>query len=310
MCLSRVSPCHYASPNSHVRVTRGDDGCQRATARTLLLLLAVLILVCASQTSSFAQSTPAVAIASATPAHTVLKDVLSRKEFQQYTAQPHGVEPPSAFARLLQQFGRECMRAMTKMAQPVKQLFKWLGRHLQRVMPKSPSDRQISLAGKIFHYTLLSLFGLAIVLLLGLGIYFWYFTRQRRHTLRNEMTDAGSPSPHALPALGAWDQMMQSVETLWQQGRQREALRTLHGACLTLLDRRGVLRYDESRANGEVLRELRRQGHHQAQQTLAPIMRAFDRSWYGFLPLSGEDFTAVKEQSRQFHAGMLERRNA
>ena len=248
--------------------------------------------------------------APATPAQSVLKDVLSREEFQRYSghASTQTADKPSAFSRALQHFGQWVNRGLTKAMKPVAQAFRWVARHLAHAMPKTPSDEHMSFLAHswqfFFHSLLLPLLVLAVVVLLGVLISRWYFARQRRQTLHAEEGDASPLAHHGPPPLGPWDRMLQTVEALWQQGQQREALRTLHHACLTLLDRRGVLRYDESRANGEVLRELRRQQRRQLQQTLVPIFRAFDRSWYGFLTLSGEEFTTVKEHSRLFHEGM------
>ena len=92
---------------------------------------------------------------------------------------------------------------------------------------------------------------------------------------------------------------------LWQQGEQRKALRTLYWACLVLLDSRGVLRFDEGRANGEVLRELRRQGLTGVHERFRPIIRCFDRSWYGFLDVSQEEFNQVLEHTRHFRGTVV-----
>ncbi len=244
--------------------------------------------------------------------HAVLKDVLSRKEFQRYIAQPDvaGKNTHSAFARLMGKFGDALTRGLNKVWQPLRRAIRWLDRHFTPAKSKQSSGQSVSFFGNALHYFLLPLLLLACALLLGLIVYRWYFARQRRNRQHAEESGSSEPDSLGLPVLSAWERVLQTVEALWGEGKQREALRTLHGACLALLDRRGVLRYEKSRANGEVLRELRRQGQREAQQSLVPIFRAFDRSWYGFLPLSVEEFTAVKEHSRQFHAGVQEGRDA
>ncbi len=105
-----------------------------------------------------------------------------------------------------------------------------------------------------------------------------------------------------------WERSLTRAEALWATGEQREAMRILYRACLVLLDARGVLRYEEARANGEVLWELRRLGRAALYEAMRPIVRDFDRSWYGFLPLASDDFTRALEQSRRLRATMLEER--
>ena len=98
-----------------------------------------------------------------------------------------------------------------------------------------------------------------------------------------------------------WEVALQRAEEQWRRGETREALRGVLRACLMLLDSRGVLRYDESRANGEVLRTLRAQGLSEAHAALTPVVRGFDRGWYGFLEISGEEFARMVEESRRLH---------
>lgn len=247
---------------------------------------------------------------SASSGRAVLRDVLSREEFQRYTAQRHADDKPSALERMLVKLGETLQRGWNRVWKPVSRVLHWLDRRMSRLTPRVPPGKKASFLAHLFHYILIPLLALAFALLLGLIVYRWYFARQRRSTLRDEDPNAQAFEAQGLPALSAWEKLLQTVETLWREGQQREALRTLHGACLALLDRRGILRYEHSRANGEVLRELRRQGQAQARQTLQPIFRAFDRSWYGFLPISPEEFSEVKEQSRQFHAGIREGHDA
>ncbi len=118
-------------------------------------------------------------------------------------------------------------------------------------------------------------------------------------TVRAELLDGASPvSRKQEPTF--WERSLQEAEAYWQQGDQRKALRAIYWACLVLLDTRGVLRFDEGRANGEVLCELRRQGLTGVHEHFRPIIRCFDRSWYGFLDVSREEFLRVMETSRQF----------
>ena len=116
------------------------------------------------------------------------------------------------------------------------------------------------------------------------------------------LNGAASIAPQQEPTF--WERSLQEAEALWQQGEQRKALRALYWACLVLLDSHGVLRFNEGRANGELLSELRRQGLTGVHDRFRPIIRCFDRSWYGFLNVSQEEFLQALENTRQFR-GMV-----
>lgn len=121
---------------------------------------------------------------------------------------------------------------------------------------------------------------------------------------RSELLDGVAPVTRKQEP-SFWEHSLQEAEALWQQGEERKSLRTLYWACLVLLDARGVLRFDEGRANGEVLRELRRQGFTGVHDQLRPIVRSFDRSWYGMLHVSQEEFMQVLEYTRRFRGAVV-----
>jgi hypothetical protein len=149
------------------------------------------------------------------------------------------------------------------------------------------------------RYLLILVIILAGLLLLGfiasrLLAYWQHSDRQRKGP-----ADGSAAESPGYRYMTPWDQALGNAEACWARGEQREALRIVLRACLALLDGRGVLRYDESWANGEVLRELRRLGRNELHAPMRVIVRAFDRGWYGFLTITGDEFAAVLDTGRQ-----------
>jgi hypothetical protein len=147
---------------------------------------------------------------------------------------------------------------------------------------------------------LLVLLGVAILFILGFIASHLLAAARRRAAVEQVRDDDGLPVATRKQEPTFWERSLQQAQSCWDAGDERAALRHLTRACLVLLDVRGMLRYDDARANGEVLRELRRQGRGPVTESLRPVVRCFDRSWYGFLPVSTEEFTSVLEHTRQF----------
>lgn len=248
---------------------------------------------------------PAPAVSPAT-AHAVLKRVLASGEFQRYNLKS---TQPSAASRQFERIWHAILTALDKALKPLKALWNWLIRRLFHSSASHPSRLSGTLAalGKVLPYLVYVLLGGVVLFLLGLLV---HSLLSRRQHAQSDLDVASDPSVRRKQEPSFWERTQLEAEALWQQGNAREALRLLHRACLILLDARGVLRYEESRANGEILRELRRQGRADVQRTLSPIVRCFDRSWYGFLPVSGEEFTTVLESSRQFRESVVGGSNA
>jgi hypothetical protein len=145
-------------------------------------------------------------------------------------------------------------------------------------------------------YILITLL-IALVLYL-IGLLISRLTSARQHRVADAENSMTGDRPNRRAAPTPWDTTFAEAERLWAEGNQREALRVLLRASLLVLHARNVLRYDETRTNGEVLRELRRLGRTQAYDALRPLARAFDRAWYGFLAVSDEDYSRAAAGTR------------
>jgi hypothetical protein len=178
---------------------------------------------------------------------------------------------------------------------------------LQRLFSRwNYAPGRVNSMGKGLRTVLIAAAVLAALLLFGfllnrLLVYWQLSDRRNPRRTAGEEAEA-SERRYTTP----WEQAMSSAEACWSRGEQREALRIVLRACLALLDGRGVLRYDESRANGEVLRELRRLGRSELHGPMRVIVRAFDRGWYGFLTITGDEFSTVLDTSRQLRTSIME----
>lgn len=239
-------------------------------------------------------------------AHDTLRRILARREFEQYRDKPLTKDNKGFLA----QFFAKAGEAIKRFFQPVGDFFKKVKSFLTRtfesvdIAPVHPWFTGVTI---IIIYVIIAL---VLVALLGYIIYRIIAGQKKRKSVADLDELANDSTLRRQQEPSFWERSLQEAERLWEQGLQREALRVLNRACLMLLDAQGVLRYDESRANGEVLRELRRHGRQQAQKTLIPVVRTFDRSWYGLLDILGDEFHEALQSSRLFRAVITEERDA
>lgn len=129
-----------------------------------------------------------------------------------------------------------------------------------------------------------------IALVLAAAVIF-YFVRALRRNLVSEQT---------LPELKVEEEARTPTDALARAqqfanaGDYRGAVRQMYLATLLLLDQRGKLKYDPTLTNREYLRETSLDTRTSA--ALTPIVEIFDRSWYGFEPISREEFDAYRQR--------------
>jgi len=118
-----------------------------------------------------------------------------------------------------------------------------------------------------------------------------YFARALRRNLVSEQV---------LPPVKAEEEARTPSEAfnLAQQfvnaGDYRSAVRQMYLATLLLLDQRDKLKYDPTLTNREYLREASLDAR--TLSVLAPIIDTFDRTWYGFEPISREEFEMYRQR--------------
>jgi hypothetical protein len=81
---------------------------------------------------------------------------------------------------------------------------------------------------------------------------------------------------------------LQRAQALSLQGDYRNAVRFLYLSSLLVLDEQGLLRYDRSRTNREVLRSVA--SRPDLANPLRDVVDVFDRVWYGYEPVDEQTF--------------------
>ena len=81
---------------------------------------------------------------------------------------------------------------------------------------------------------------------------------------------------------------LQRAQALSMQGDYRNAVRFLYLSSLLVLDEQGLLRYDRSRTNREVLRSVA--SRPELANPLRDVVDVFDRVWYGYEPVDEQTF--------------------
>jgi hypothetical protein len=128
------------------------------------------------------------------------------------------------------------------------------------------------------------LIGILILMLLVLGWFAWAYLSGRAATRKARRKEADIPAT--------------SVEALEQatvhavEGDMRLGMRQLYLATLLLLDERGILPFDRTLTNREILRALRPKP--ELAGALAPVVDAYDPAWYGHKSISRDEFDAFK----------------
>jgi hypothetical protein len=84
------------------------------------------------------------------------------------------------------------------------------------------------------------------------------------------------------------DSAFERAQTLSRGGDYRAAVRYLYLSSLLLLDERGLLRYDRTRTNHEVLRTVSEKP--ELAQPLSEVIDVFDNVWYGYHELDEDRF--------------------
>jgi hypothetical protein len=79
-----------------------------------------------------------------------------------------------------------------------------------------------------------------------------------------------------------------------EEGAYREAVRQLFLATVLALEERGIMQFDKTLTNYELLTKL--QNKQTLIETLLPVVDTVERVWYGFEPLATAEFDALARQ--------------
>ncbi len=198
-------------------------------------------------------------------------------------AQPEPTAPDDARQRLQQILNRPPFQSPESRNPGLfSQLLDWLGRFLSWVF--SPLGKIGSEPASIIGYLFLLLM---LALVIGVIV---YFLRSMRYSLAKEAHLASDADPDAHLSSAA---AMKQAQELARGGDTRTAVRYLYLSSLLWLDEREWLQYNRALTNREYLARVQ---HPEVQTHLRPIVETFDRVWYGYMPLSEQDFAAYQQQ--------------
>ena len=136
---------------------------------------------------------------------------------------------------------------------------------------------------------LIMLFGIALVVVVLL-----YFLRGLRRNFVKEEALTTLPKARKVRTPG---EAFHNAQQFVNQGDYRNAVRQLYLATLLLLDERGKIKYDPTLTNREYL--YLTSNDAQVTAALAPIVETFDRTWYGFEPITPTEFDAYRARVEQ-----------
>lgn len=129
---------------------------------------------------------------------------------------------------------------------------------------------------------------LAVVVVIGVLVYF--ILNLRRNLVSEESIPPALLQQEARTPGEAFDNAQRHINA----GDYRSAVRQLYLATLLLLDQHGRIKYDPTLTNREYLRQTRNDARTTA--ALQPIVETFDRTWYGFEPISKQDFEEYRQR--------------
>ena len=193
-------------------------------------------------------------------ANNSLRRILARSEFQ-----PQSAHHSQTFFGWL---SREIGRLLSPVLEP-------LGRLLVRAMAWFTRSNSVwSVIGTIVGLVALS------------ALFFWLIRGLRRRfgpSVERFPVTASGARPSAV-------NLRDEAETLARRHSYRLAIRALYLAALLRLDERGVLSFERTLTNREVLREAGASGSRQLVNQLAPLVERFDRHWYGAVACTEDDY--------------------
>lgn len=160
-------------------------------------------------------------------------------------------------------------------------LMKWFGDMLQRIF----GNNSISLPSA--NWSPLAVFSVAILVLI---LFFAARSIFADFISEANLNETGNDPDKALTSSSAFDR----AQALSRDGDYRSAVRYLYLSSLLLLDERGLLRYDRSKTNREVLRSV--SDSPELAQTLHDVIEVFDSVWYGYHSLDEESFSHYSQR--------------
>ncbi len=171
-----------------------------------------------------------------------------------------------------------------------EKILNWIGDQLAKIHWRGPRVKTPDYVTNIVPEAILTL---VIVFAVGLIIYFglqWWRNRNtgKAATSAAETDIALSAEEKALVAAHDYARLRSLADEAAERGDYRSAFRLVFLATLVFLDAEGAIKLDRSKTNWEYLRSVA--GHDDLRSALRPVVRDFDRIWYGDAEAVADDF--------------------
>lgn len=173
-----------------------------------------------------------------------------------------------------------------------RSFWKWLQTYLDKLLERAPKDDDKDRGGD-WHLSLpaISPWHVMFAALLLLMLVVLYVSTDVRRA-RKRAAPGAELAVRAHPTEQAPHVLLDEAALLAEQGRLREALRSLYIATLAALDRARVIRFEPAKTNGQYLRAMPR---GELRQTFGAFTRTFDHKWYGHEATSRGDYERCRE---------------
>lgn len=156
-------------------------------------------------------------------------------------------------------------------------------------------DRMLEYLDRLLSNTARGIFDVRdLLVLLGIAVAGAVFVFLVRNLRRNLVAEEVLPPPLVPGDARTSAEAFANAQRLIQARDYRGAVRQLYLATLYLLDQRERIKFDPSLTNREYLSLAN--GDAATLSALKPIIETFDRTWYGFEPISPQEFETYRER--------------
>ena len=164
---------------------------------------------------------------------------------------------------------------------PVQQWFADIQRKISEfIVNLLPEELGVNFGGSLLNW------GLIAISLIILFLALLFMGRSLFSSFVREAEIQSDEHSHQEPMTA--EKARLQAETLSQEGDYRSAVRFLYLSALLSIAERGIIRFDVSKTNREVLQSV----HHQPDLVtpLKDVIDVFDRVWYGYQPIEPEHY--------------------
>jgi hypothetical protein len=183
---------------------------------------------------------------------------------------------------------------------------------VERDQPEPPKGRGARVSAPVaaggmgsFAWTLLA--GLAVAVLIVAGVL--YFNSRGGPKTEKKLAKAAPKAEAAAaaprPEDGSPSELWRRAEALADVGQHLEAVRLLYLAVLFQLDRKGLLRYEPTRTNGEYVRQVRlsEQAPPELHAPFEHLTVFFELKWYGEHACDAGEYRTYRGLAEEVRAG-------